>query len=383
MIDLFLFRQAIRDLLRPKKIVLSLVMILLPALVALLWRLGAGADFRVEVAYNLLCALLVFGFILVIQTVVFSTGVIAQEIEQKTITYLLIRPIARWRIALAKYLAAVVVITVSVWLSCALLALTTYGFSGMRPSPLLKTSQIKDPQSLLKKLKETNDMLSFHLGTNLRRRTQEALEKYDPEKPPAPELVQSVVGSLNRLMVKESLYEKQRFEEVVLPAETQALLAANPRGEAALARLNRALLEAAYPKEITRADQPLNQLRRDFLVLPVGVLAYSALFLLVATLVARPLIFGMLFAFGWESWVPSLRGNFEKMSLMAYLRVLAPHEQPDAGLGGAGQALIAFNPATITPKLAWTVLSGVFLVALALALLVFSIREYTPREDIA
>ncbi len=40
------------------------------------------------------------------------------------------------------------------------------------------------------------------------------------------------------------------------------------------------------------------------------------------------LLLGLLFAFGWEWWVPNIPGDFAKLSLMAYIRVLAPHPQP-------------------------------------------------------
>ena len=53
---------------------------------------------------------------------IFGTGVVSREVEQKTIVYLLTRPVARWRILLMRYLAAVTAITLTVWLATGLLA---------------------------------------------------------------------------------------------------------------------------------------------------------------------------------------------------------------------------------------------------------------------
>ncbi|HLV80440.1 MAG TPA: ABC transporter permease subunit [Chthonomonadaceae bacterium] len=258
MSDLYLLRNALKDMIGLKKVVPAAVLIALPAVIALIWRAAARAGhFQPDVAYNTLSSGLVFGFTLVILSVVFGTGVIAQEVEQKTIVYLLTRPVPRWRIALIKFLAAVVATTATVWIASVLLAVTAYGPGG---------------------------------------------------------LVHSRLG-------------------------------------------------------------------RDLLILPVGALAYTALFLLLATLLNRPLLVGLLFAFFWESWVPGLPGNFQKLSLMAYLRVLAPHPKPESATVDITDLLASLNPQTITTRLAWGVLIGVIVCALALALVVFSAREYVPRED--
>jgi ABC-2 type transport system permease protein len=255
MVDLFLFRTALKDLMHPKKLVGALVLIALPTLIAVLWRTnGSASDFKPEMAYNTLSAFIVFGFILVILSVIFSTGVIAQEIEQKTIVYLLTRPVPRWRIILMKFLAAALVTTAIVWAASLAIGLVTYGPGGLHAS----------------------------------------------------------------------------------------------------------------------------RLGRDLLILPIGALAYGALFLLLATLFNRPLIYGLLFAFGWESWVPDLPGQWQKLSLMSYLHALAPHANAE---DDASSALQVFNPETISMPLAWGVLSGVCLVALIAALIIFSTNEYVPRED--
>jgi len=52
-----------------------------------------------------------------------------------------------------------------------------------------------------------------------------------------------------------SIYDQERFSEVDLSPQTRGLLSRDPQGEE-LARLNRLLLEDAYPKEFTTRSTP-------------------------------------------------------------------------------------------------------------------------------
>jgi len=126
--DFYLFRNALKDLLLAKKLLTGGLIIILPSLIAIIGQhfLQAGR-FTPEIAYNRLAEVLIFGITLILVAVVFFTGILSQEIEQKTIVYLLTRPIPRWRILLMKFLAAFLVTTVILWLSLLLLALVTYG----------------------------------------------------------------------------------------------------------------------------------------------------------------------------------------------------------------------------------------------------------------
>jgi ABC-2 type transport system permease protein len=258
MIDLYLFRATLRDLLRAKRLLMALLLAAMPAGIALIWRATASArTFDPVAVYNTISAGLVFGFILVLLTAVFGTGVISQEVEQKTIVYLLTRPVPRWRILLAKFLAALLVILLTAWLAATALTIAAYGLKG----------------------------LSAHVY------------------------------------------------------------------------------------------------RRDLLILPVGGLAYGAVFLLLATVLQRPLLWGLLFTFGWETWVPNLPGSFKKASLMSYLRVLSPHPAPESEMVDLSELLSLLNPVKIPNRLAWEVLAIVAVVALTGALILFSKREYVPRDD--
>jgi ABC-2 type transport system permease protein len=52
----------------------------------------------------------------------------------------------------------------------------------------------------------------------------------------------------------------------------------------------------------------------------LGSAAYGGLFLLVSVLVRKPLAFGLLFGFVWESIVGSIPGDVPKLSIIHYLR---------------------------------------------------------------
>ena len=188
--DFRLFLNALKDVLSSRRIFVALFLMVLPAIIGLIWKSAAGERFEALESYNTLAAGLVFGFILTILSVIYGTGVLSQELEGRTIVYLLTRPIPRWRILLAKYLGAWLAITVTVSISEVLLALAMFGtkLSGV---PLMS----------------------------------------------------------------------------------------------------------------------------DIKIIPLGAAAYGALFLLLATLLSKPLSYGLLFAFGWESWVPSLPGGFSRWSI--------------------------------------------------------------------
>ena len=256
MSDYYLFRTALFNLLRPGKLFAAAILIAVPALMGLLIRWKTDPQtYDAAQQYGVMTVFFVFGFVLTILSVIFCSNIVAQEVEQKTIVYLLTRPVPRWRILLMKYLASVLVTTVIGWLAVIASALTTFG--------------------------------PTHLGAS--------------------------------------------------------------------------------------------SLVRDLEILPVGVVVYSAIFLLIATLLNRPLILGLIFAFGWEPFVRILPGYGQYCSIMTYLRVLAPHDVPEAMVNFLNRLSAGVDPPS--RPFAWTVLTIVTLVAMAAAFVTFSTREYVPREE--
>jgi hypothetical protein len=67
-----------------------------------------------------------------------------------------------------------------------------------------------------------------------------------------PSTISVLVKDLNQVLSGPSIYEPARFADVVLRPETRELLKQNPAGEQ-LARLNKLLLEDAYPAELVKS----------------------------------------------------------------------------------------------------------------------------------
>jgi ABC-2 type transport system permease protein len=67
---------------------------------------------------------------------------------------------------------------------------------------------------------------------------------------------------------------------------------------------------------------------KDFGMLTVGLMAYGAVFALVGTRIKRPLIVGLVFAFGWEPAVLIFPGYLKRLTVAYYLQALVTHEMP-------------------------------------------------------
>jgi ABC-2 type transport system permease protein len=69
-------------------------------------------------------------------------------------------------------------------------------------------------------------------------------------------------------------------------------------------------------------------LLRDFAMLAIGLAAYGAVFALVGTRIKRPLIVGLVFAFGWEPAVLLFPGYLKRLTVAYYMQALVTHEMP-------------------------------------------------------
>ena len=91
----------LRGLLGRRRTVLMVLLAALPVLVGLLIRLGGGRNDAPEILDTL-----VIRTVLPLIALVFGTAAIGSEIEDGTAVFLLAKPVARWRIALAKLAVA-------------------------------------------------------------------------------------------------------------------------------------------------------------------------------------------------------------------------------------------------------------------------------------
>ena len=74
--------------------------------------------------------------------------------------------------------------------------------------------------------------------------------------------------------------------------------------------------------------QAFPSLVADLGMLAIGLAAYGAVFALVGARLKRPLVLGLVFAFGWESAVLLFPGYLKRLTVAYYLQALVKHEMP-------------------------------------------------------
>jgi len=66
----------------------------------------------------------------------------------------------------------------------------------------------------------------------------------------------------------------------------------------------------------------------DLAIVAAGLASYGSVFALVGATFKRPLLFGLLFVFGWESLALALPGHLRQLTVAHYLQGLVPHAMP-------------------------------------------------------
>ena len=120
---------------------------------------------------------------------------------------------------------------------------------------LFDMEAIQDPGSLLVKLQDTRAPVSEFIASQLSEDMQWVLLGYNGTSTPSPQQQEVLLADLNRLLQMDSLYDAQRFADIELSEQTQALIAENPQSGEALVRLNRCLLSDAYPYELASLSE--------------------------------------------------------------------------------------------------------------------------------
>src|SRR5690349_14503801 len=67
----------------------------------------------------------------------------------------------------------------------------------------------------------------------------------------------------------------------------------------------------------------------DLGMLAAGLAAYGAVFAAVGARLKRPLVIGLVFAFGWEPGVLLFPGYLKRLTVAYYLQALVPHAMPE------------------------------------------------------
>jgi hypothetical protein len=112
---------------------------------------------------------------------------------------------------------------------------------------------ITDPAAFAGKLTNGTDAVSTFLRSQLQDSVKTDLAAYSPSNANAKATISALVKNLNQVISGPSMYDKARFNNVTLRPETEQLLKQNPSGQK-LARLNKLLLEDAYPAELEKSS---------------------------------------------------------------------------------------------------------------------------------
>ena len=125
----------------------------------------------------------------------------------------------------------------------------------------LSEGDVADWPVLVQRLNAKSDPVATFVHAHLSAKTQTLLAEAQAGAP-SPALRAALHRDLNGILRQElskadnkpAFYDAQRFKEVALSAKTQQLLAQNPDADNARLRLNRMLLQDAFPKVVTYDD---------------------------------------------------------------------------------------------------------------------------------
>jgi hypothetical protein len=117
----------------------------------------------------------------------------------------------------------------------------------------LASSDITDPAAFAGKLTNGSDAISVFLRGCLQAPVKADLAAYSASSANAKAVISALLKDLNQAISGPSIYDKARFHNIVLRPETGRLIEQNPRGQQ-LARLNKLLLEDAYPGELAKSS---------------------------------------------------------------------------------------------------------------------------------
>jgi ABC-type transport system involved in multi-copper enzyme maturation permease subunit len=119
------------------------------------------------------------------------------------------------------------------------------------------------------------------------------------------------------------------------------------------------------------------QLLTDLGLLGLGLAVYGAVFAFVGAFFKRPLVIGLVFAFGWEQVAMALPGYMKRFTIAYYLQALVPHAMPSEGVVTILQGLFRDTP-PIAVSLMW--LGAYVAIFLYLAAKTVDRKEYVLEQ---
>ncbi len=118
-------------------------------------------------------------------------------------------------------------------------------------------------------------------------------------------------------------------------------------------------------------------LLEDLGTLAAGLIAYGALFAFVGARIKRPLVTGLVFAFGWEPGVLLFPGYLKRLTIAYYVQGLVPHAMPQDSTMSSLLELFREVP-TIVTSVAW--LAAITVLALWAAVRAIETREFVLEQ---
>jgi hypothetical protein len=118
-------------------------------------------------------------------------------------------------------------------------------------------------------------------------------------------------------------------------------------------------------------------LAADLGMLAIGLAAYGAVFALVGTTLKRPLVVGLVFAFGWEPAVLLFPGYLKRLTVAYYMQALVRHEMPQDSAVSVLMQVFHEVPSLTTSLL---VLGGIIAVTLWFSGRAVEDREYVLEQ---
>ena len=118
----------------------------------------------------------------------------------------------------------------------------------------VSAAQLKDPAAFVSKLASGADPVSRYFNGCLDEPLRQMLGAYSASDANAKATITALIKQMNALIAGPSIYNREVFHSVALRPGTKALLGQNPQGQI-LARLNKMLLEDAYPADLAQSSE--------------------------------------------------------------------------------------------------------------------------------
>ncbi|HUF48297.1 MAG TPA: ABC transporter permease subunit [Vicinamibacterales bacterium] len=115
----------------------------------------------------------------------------------------------------------------------------------------------------------------------------------------------------------------------------------------------------------------------DLALVLLGLSVYGALFALFGTVLKRPLLAGLIYVFGWETFALLMPGALKKVSIAYYMQGLVPHAMPGNSAVSLIQSIVRDIP-TLTESLFY--LGLILFICLWLATRAIGRKEYVLEQ---